>query len=194
VAFDTPSIIACYQRVMDFLASLDGRGAGYRVSARELFAEKADETAEKLERAAAALKGGTVAVDSTATASPFSLALALAKGGVKVNRVYANYLPPHERAALKELAGIDGSVVAANPNHYKKFGARPERPLSDIAIGFEAAYAASAPVTVPLAFDEGRYGFEGFQMILDALIDAAEGKQNAAIGLREQIRSYGLVV
>jgi hypothetical protein len=194
VAFDTPSIIARYQQIIDFLVSLDGAGGG--ISARELFADKARETAAKLESAAEALKGAAVAVDSTVTASPFSLALALVKGGVKVNRVYANYLPTCETAALKELAGIDGSIIAANPNHHKKFGARPERPLSDIALGFEAAYAVSAPVTVPLAFDEGRYGFEGFQMIIDALVDAAGEKENMARngGLREQIRSYGLVV
>jgi hypothetical protein len=191
VAFDTPSIIARYQKILDFLASLDGN-AGGGISAQDIFADAARETAEKLERAAEILKGETVAVDSTVTASPFSLALALAKGGVKVNRVYANYLPSHEADALKELAGIDGSIIAANPNHYKKFGARRKDPLSDIAIGFEAAYATSAPVTVPLAFDEGRYGFEGFQMIIDALVDAANGKETA--GLREQIRSYGLVV
>jgi hypothetical protein len=197
VAFDTQSVFARYQDIIDFLAALPGAepGAG-RISARELFAGAAEETAAKLEQAAALLKGATVAVDSTVTASPFSLALALVQGGVRVNRVYANYLASHEKEALQKLAALDGSIIAANPSHQKKHGPRPARPLSDIAVGFEAGYATAAPVTVPLAFDEQRYGFEGFRMFLDEVAGAARGDRTAPPleNLREQIKSYGLVI
>ena len=194
VAFDTPSIIERYQRIIDFLAGIEG--SSEPASAAAILSESIAETEAKLARAAALLRGAAVAIDSTVTASPFSLALALARGGVRVSRVYANYLPPHEQAAFRELANLDGSIIAANPNHERKHGKRPERPLADIALGFEAGYASAAPVTVSLAFDERRYGFEGFRIILDALIDAvaAADTDRPRLDLREQIKSYGLVV
>jgi hypothetical protein len=190
IAFDTATIIERYQRIIDFLAPLPG--ASGNISAADIFAQTAAETAEKLRQTAEVLKSASVAVDATVTASPFSLALALVQGGIRVNRIYANYLPPHETAALKKLSELDGSIIGANPNHARKHGLRPERPLADIAVGFEAGYATSAPRTVPLAFDEQRYGFEGFQAILGGLIDA--GSAGKSISLREQIKSYGLVV
>jgi hypothetical protein len=194
VAFDTPAIIACYQRIIDFLAGIGGNAGP--VSAAMIFAESIDETSAKLAQAAALLRGASIALDSTVTASPFSLALALVRGGIRVSRLYANYLPPHEQAAFRELANLDGSIIVANPNHERRHGKRPERPLADIALGFEAGYASAAPLTVPLAFDEQRYGFEGFRILIDALIDAAAKKDTNPSGqdLREQIKSYGLVV
>jgi hypothetical protein len=60
-----------------------------------------------------------------------------------------------------------------------------------MAVGFEAGYATAAPVTVPLAFDEQLFGFEGYARVLDALVQfAGEG----ASDLRRQVREYGLVV
>jgi hypothetical protein len=194
VAFDGPAIIEGYQHIIDFLANLPG-GPG-PVSAAALFAGSIEETGGKLDQAAALLKDAALALDATVTASPFSLALALVRGGVRVNRIYANYLPPHESAAFRELANFDGSIIVANPNHERKHGKPPGRPLADIAIGFEAGYASAAPITVPLAFDEERYGFEGFRMLIDAIIDAVEAQGNNSPGrdLREQIKAYGLVV
>lgn len=194
VAFDAPTIIERYQNIIDFLANLPG--GPEPVSAAAIFAKSLEETGAKLDQAATLLKDATIALDATVTASPFSLALALVRGGVRVNRIYANYLPPHENAAFRELANLDGSIMVANPNHARKHGKPPARPLADIAIGFEAGYASAAPLTVPLVFDEERYGFEGFRMLMDAIMDAveAQGKNSPRRDLREQIKAYGLVV
>jgi hypothetical protein len=90
-----------------------------------------------------------------------------------------------------ELAGLKGDIMVVNPNHTRKHGPRPARPLADMAVGFEAGYATAAPVTVPLAFDEQLFGFEGYGRVLDALIRAAgEGVSD----LRQQVSEYGLVV
>ncbi|MDR0525874.1 MAG: hypothetical protein LBG90_08415 [Spirochaetaceae bacterium] len=191
VAFDSASIIERYQRILTFLSALPGAAGGI-ISAEDIFRPTAEETAVKLQQTAEVLQGASIAVDATVTASPFSLALALVQGGIRVNRIYANYLPSHERDALKKLAGLDGSIIGANPNHARKHGRRPSEPLADIALGFEAGYATSAARTVPLAFDEQRYGFEGFQKILDALADAVSERKTP--DLREQIKAYGLVV
>jgi hypothetical protein len=132
-----------------------------------------------------------VAIDSTVTIAPFNLALALVKGGVKVNRIYTSQLPAFEKPSLEELAELKGDIVVANPNHVRKYGPLSARTLADVAVGFEAGYATSAPVTVPLAFDEQMYGFEGYTMILEGLIRFSKEGQS---DLRQQVKDYGLVV
>jgi hypothetical protein len=156
------------------------------------FLAAARERAEAREEQARAVLGDSrLAIDSTATIAPFNLALALVKAGVNVHRIYANQLPEFEVPSLQELARLKGDIVVVNPNHARKYGPRPAEPLADMAVGFEAGYAAAAPVTVPLAFDEQLFGFEGYTRVLDALIRAAgEGKSD----LRRQVKEYGLVV
>jgi hypothetical protein len=165
-------------------------------AAAAVFLAAAQKTAEAREKdARAALGDLRLAVDSTATIAPFNLALALVKAGLNVRLIYANQLPEFERPSLLELARLKGDITVVNPNHARKYGPRsaesPASPLADMAVGFEAGYAASAPVTVPLAFDEQLFGFEGYTRVLDALIRAAgEGKSD----LRRQVKEYGLVV
>jgi hypothetical protein len=156
------------------------------------FLAAAQERVEAREEQARAVLGDSrLAVDSTATIAPFNLALALVKAGINVHIIYANQLPEFEKPALLELARLKGDITVANPNHARKYGPRPAEPLADMAVGFEAGYAAAAPVTVPLAFDEQLFGFEGYTKVLDALIRAAgEGKSD----LRRQVKEYGLVV
>jgi hypothetical protein len=45
-------------------------------------------------------------------------------------------------------------------------------------------------VTVPLAFDEGRYGFEGFLNVLEEIIKSLTEKGS----LKDQVKAYGLVI
>jgi hypothetical protein len=158
----------------------------------EAFLTAARERAEEREqRARSVLGGARLAIDSTATIAPFNLALALVKAGINVQRIYANQLPEFEAPSLQELARLKGDITVVNPNHARKYGLRPADPLTDMAVGFEAGYATAAPVTVPLAFDEQLFGFEGYIKVLDALIQyAGEG----ASDLRQQVKEYGLVV
>jgi hypothetical protein len=116
------------------------------------------------------LAGVRLALDSTATIAPVNLALALLKSGIDVRRIYTDQLPDFERPSLAELAHLGPGILAVNPNHARKYGPRPVEPLVNMAVGFEAAYAAAAPITVPLAFDEQLFGFEGYARVLDALI------------------------
>ncbi|MDR0588458.1 MAG: hypothetical protein LBG61_05755 [Burkholderiales bacterium] len=196
IAYDQKTLLARYQEIIDFLTPLSDAGTSAPIKAHDYFALAVQKTTEALHKTSILLKGMSVAVDQTVTASPFSLALALVQGGVNVNRIYANYLPTHEEYAFRALSAQKKDLIVANPNHHKKFGARPVSPLSQVAIGFEAAYATAAPITVPLAFDEKRYGFEGFQMILDAVCQAIAQNQHSTLyqNLREQIKEYGLVV
>jgi hypothetical protein len=197
MAFDKDTIAERYRNLFAFLESLaipgkTGRGGAEGAEkAASFLAAAQKKTEEREEKARAVLNGARLAIDSTATIAPFNLALALVKAGVNVRRIYANQLPAFERPSLRELARIKGDITVANPNHARKYGPRPAEPLADMAVGFEAGYATVAPVTVPVAFDEQLFGFEGYTTVLDALIRAAEeGKTD----LRCQVKEYGLVV
>ncbi|MDR2069864.1 MAG: nitrogenase component 1 [Treponema sp.] len=194
MAFDKEAILKRYGDLFDFLESLEARGGGREKAASFLAAAK-EKAEEREEQVRALLGDARLAIDSTATIAPFNLALALVKAGVNVRRIYANQLPEFEKPSLVELARLKGDIIVANPNHPRKHGPRPAEssasPLADMAVGFEAGYAAAAAVTVPLAFDEQLFGFEGYTKALDALIQAAgAGKSD----LRGQIKEYGLVV
>jgi hypothetical protein len=190
MAFDRETVLERYRRLIAFLRSLDA-GARGAVEPAEYFRAALERVEDAEERARSLLGDARVAIDSTVTIAPFNLALALVKGGINVNRIYTSQLPAFEKPSLEELAELKGDIVVANPNHVRKYGPLSARTLADCAVGFEAGYAAAAPVTVPLAFDEQIYGFEGYTMILEALIRfSAEGKSD----LRQQVKDYGLVV
>jgi hypothetical protein len=190
MSFHREGILEAYRRIAAFLQSLDRK----RSSPRDVEAwfRPAMEELEELGREARSVLGDArVAVDFTATAAPFSLALALVRAGINVNRIYTPQLPGYEKPCFEELARMRGDIIVANPSHARKYGKRPEAPLSDIAIGFEAGYATVAPITASLAFDEGIYGFEGFAAVLKMIIQCAE---KGAENLKTQVKDYGLVV
>jgi hypothetical protein len=195
MAFDKDAVLEQYRGLFAFLEKLEAPGKGGNPGAREKaesFLAAAREKAEEREEEARAVLGGArLAIDSTATIAPFNLALALVKAGLKVDRIYTNQRPEFEKPSLRELARIKGDITVVNPNHARKYGPRSAEPLADMAVGFEAGYAAAAPVTVPLAFDEQLFGFEGYTRVLDRLIQSAgEGTSD----LRQQVKDYGLVV
>jgi hypothetical protein len=195
IAFDKDTITERYRGLFAFLENLAPSGT-FRISGAgekaEAFLSAARERAtEREEEARNVLGDARLAVDSTTTAAPFNLALALVRAGLNVHRIYASQLPEFERASLLELARLKGGILVANPNHARKYGSRPAEPLADIAVGFEAGYATAAPITVPLAFDEQLFGFDGYIRVLDMLI---RGAREETSDLRRQISEYGLVI
>jgi hypothetical protein len=195
MAYDREGIFSRYQQMADFLHSLDGRspdGTDKKTEDLESYFAPALELMDsRAEEARSALGDAQVALDSTVTIAPFSLALALVSAGIKVSRIYTSQLPAFEKANLEKLARLKGDIVVSNPSHARKYGPRQDKILADLAIGFEAGYATAAPMTAPLAFDEQLYGFEGFTRVLETLIrTAGQGKSD----LRRQVKDYGLVV
>lgn len=173
------------------LGSFLGTGESLRASLDAFLEEARAQAAEGAAAAARCLAGHAVAVDSTATASPFDLALALVQAGITVSRVYAERLAAHERESFAALAESSPALLVCNPSHARRHEGRSGRPLADIAVGFAAAYATGAPITVPVAFDEGIYGFEGFRTVLTAMTTAVVAGPS---DLEAQVRGYGLVV
>lgn len=179
-------------RVAEAVAgSAGGSAASPEAFVRKTLASFSAQAAQAGERAAAALEGAVVAVDSTASASPFDMALALAEAGIAVGRVYAEALPAHERQSLERLAELSPQTLVINPSHWRRHSGRPEERLADIAVGFAAGYATSAPRVCPLAFDEGMYGHAGRAAMFAALERCAASD---ASSLEEMVSAYGLVV
>jgi hypothetical protein len=195
MAFDRESVMEQYCRIAGFLQRLNPIPQN---QARPLDAELealVHSSLERVEQAAARARfvvgDARIAIDSTVTIAPFSLALALVKVGLNISRIYTSQLPEFEKPHLAELARLKGDIIVANPNHARKYGPRLVEAATDIAVGFEAGYATAAPITVPLAFDEQMYGFEGLAMVLEGLIRAVKaGKSD----LQKQVKEYGLVV
>jgi hypothetical protein len=185
VSFDRASVLERYRNIAAFFKS--GKEAETEFYFREAMAECGELESELR----SVLGDARIALDGTATCAPFSLALALVQAGLRVCRVYANQLPEFDKAAFGKLRSLKGDIVIGNPNHARKHGERPSPPLADISIGFEAAYATASPVTVPLAFDEGRYGFEGYAMVLKEILKSLAGEKYI---LQDQVKAYGLVV
>ena len=191
MAFDREGVLERYREIARFLGALDNGRVPSDAALEAWFSPCIAEMEAREAEARSLLGDASVAIDSTVTIAPFSLALALVRGGIKVRRIYAADLPEFERANLHRLAELDGDIIVSNPTHQRKYGPPPEQPLTDIAAGFEAGYATAAPITIPLAFDEQMYGFEGYTRFLDALIQAAAA---GASNLRQQIEEYGLVI
>lgn len=143
------------------------------------------------QKTAKLLSGKHVALDATSTASPFDLALALLRSGIQVTHVFVEKIAPHDKDSFSELAAEHPTVIVSNPSHHHAFKAYSASPLADVAIGFTAAYASGASCVVPLAFDEGRFGFSGFISVLIAIQSALlEGARD----LQSQVADYGLVI
>jgi hypothetical protein len=191
MAYDGDTVMERCQRLITFLESLDQRPLTGKDRAESYFRAPRETAAERGREARALLGDASIAIDSTVTIAPFNLALALVKSGLNVTRIYTGDLPEFESLSLAELAKRKGDIRVSNPIHVRKYGPRKAEALTDIALGFEAGYATAAPITVPIAFDEQMYGFEGYTMILERLI---ESFQRGASDLRQQVRDYGLVV
>jgi hypothetical protein len=193
MAYEEDTLAERYQRLIAFLESLDDRGGtSLRGEGAERYFRNARESlAERGREAREVLGDARIAIDSTVTIAPFNLALALVKSGLNLSRIYTTQLPEFEKPSLAELAKLKGDILVSNPTHVRKYGPRKAKSLTEIAVGFEAGYATTAPITVPLAFDEQMFGFEGYARVLDRLINSA---RKGASDLRQQVRDYGLVV
>jgi hypothetical protein len=185
VGFDRATVLERYRSMAAFFKS------GKETELEDYFEGPMAECEERERELLSVLGDARIALDAAATCAPFSLALALVQAGFKVCRIYANQLPDFEKNAFGKLRGLKGDMVIANPNHVRKYGKRPSAPLADISIGFEAAYATASPITVPLAFDEYRYGFEGYSLVLRETLKSLAG---ARYTLQDQVKAYGLVI
>lgn len=193
VAHSRERILSNYRRIAEFLCGVSGHPLPDLDS---LFGEVSETLRMKGERLADEMDGADFAIDATATASPFDLALALTEYGFQVKELYVEKAAPHDKESLNRLAVLGPELKVVNPAHSRRAGGQPAESTCDIAIGFTAAYASAAEVLVPLSFDENRYGFEGAIEVIESIDRARNdaGSVSGAEGLRGKIAEYGLVI
>lgn len=139
------------------------------------FAQRAAQAAA---RAREAVGGAPVAVDSSATMRPFSLALDLLAYGFDVRAVFALHAKADDSAAARRLAEAHPEVAVVRQGGAKAVSDGPwfaEGP-SYVAVGTDAAFLLRTERVVDLYHDEGCFGFQGVERLMDGL--------HAAVGAR----------
>lgn len=139
-------------------------------------AEYATEARTAVERARAAVGGRPIAVDSSASLMPFTLALDLLSYGFNVRAVFALHAKADDSDAARRLAEEypevdvvrDGGAEAVRGASHDAKGA------AWIAVGSDAAFLLETPCTVDMYHDEGHFGFQGVKALMEGLCAAVE--------------------
>ena len=139
-------------------------------------AEFATETRAAVARAKAAVGDAPIAVDSSASLKPFTLALDLLSYGFNVRAVFALHAKADDSDAARRLAEEYPKVDVVRDG-----GAGAVRGASNaakgaawIAVGSDAAFILETPYTVDMYHDEGYFGFQGVKALMEGLCAAVE--------------------
>ncbi len=129
-----------------------------------------------------------IAIDYTATPSPFGLALFLAEHGFNVQRIYADSISPEDKEAFFNLKETKPDITlfpTLNPNMRVC-----ERCGADfLAMGQKAAYFCGTNHFVNLVEGGGLWGFSGILQILSLMEDAFKTEKDTKNII--QIKGWG---
>lgn len=139
-------------------------------------AEYATKARMAVERARAAVGRRPIAVDSSASLKPFTLALDLLSYGFNVRAVFALHAKADDSDAARRLAEEypevdvvrDGGAGAVRGASHAAKGA------AWIAVGSDVAFLLETPCTVDMYHDEGHFGFQGVKALMEGLCAAVE--------------------
>lgn len=180
VAFSEEDIAARYAAIADAL--------GVRFEFQNALAQARVSAAQALR----IVGDRRIAIDGSATCSPFSLARSLCESGFSVREIFTEHLHEFEHPSFEWLSHHIPDLVISSPIHPDHTWKRPTVPTADIAIGFTAGYLSGAPLIAPIVFDEGLYGCHGTMMMHRVLEKAVLAGDKP--GLENIVRAYGLVV
>lgn len=180
---------ACYDveeiaRRHGLLARLLGAASGQDGS-HGAFAMPARRARASVARARSVVGGLPVAVDTSATFVPYSLALSLLDEGFNVQAVFALHTKGKDDA--EEELRMRYPHVRIFSDQDCRSGAGFGISQDCIAIGRDAAYLLRARRVVDAYHDEGYFGFEGVERLMDALCAACgAGQRDATAPLRTE--------
>ena len=130
-----------------------------------------------IERARAAVGDMPIAVDSSASLKPFTLALDLLAYGFNVRAVFALHAKADDSEAARRLAEEypEVDVVRDGGAGAVRGASHAAKGRDWIAVGSDAAFLLGAPHTVDMYHDEGYFGFQGVKALMERLCAAVEG-------------------
>lgn len=128
-----------------------------------------------VDRARVALEGVPVALDTSATMRPFSLALDLLAYGFDVRLVFALHAKADDSAAERRLASEHPEVAIVRRGGSEAVAGRswPVDAGACVALGSDAAFLLKTDRVVDIYHDEGFFGFQGVVALMDGLCAAA---------------------
>lgn len=163
---------ACYDiaetgKRYERLAACTGRclgGAGIP----GLLADARSRAERAVARARRAVGGMPLAVDSSASFMPFSLALALLDRGFAVKTVFALHVKGCDTEAEDRLAREHPEVDIVTRQSYEAVNGYGDA-RECVAVGADAAFLLRARHAVDMYHDEGYFGYQGIERLMDGL-------------------------
>lgn len=157
-----------YRQLAEVLGWRDGDAlAGF-------LAPFADRAGRARDACADALRGWAVAVDTSATMAPFSLALDLLDAGIEVRCVLALHSKGNDEREGELLEGHPEVRVARTGDALSMLGGAPEADGRLVALGRDAAALLHATRSVNIYHDEGFFGLDGIARLFDAMRSCVE--------------------
>ena len=148
--------------------------AALRLDAAEnLLREARVRATEATARALAAVGGLPVVVDTCASLMPFSLALALIKAGFNVAAVFALHSKGNDAEAEEELMREHPEIVVVRKQGLEAM-AELGIPRACVALGRDAAFLLRADHSPDMYHDEGLFGYEGIEKLMDSIAACME--------------------
>ena len=148
--------------------------AALRLDAAEnLLREARVRATEATARALAAVGGLPVVVDTCASLRPFSLALALIKVGFNVAAVFALHSKGNDTEAEEELTREHPEIVVVRKQGLEAM-AELGIPHTCVALGRDAAFLLRANHSPDMYHDEGLFGYEGIEKLMDSIAACME--------------------
>lgn len=129
--------------------------------------------AEATARALAAVGELPVVVDTCASLRPFSLALALIKAGFNVAAVFALHSKGNDAEAEEELMREHPEIVVVRKQGLEAM-AELGIPRACVALGRDAAFLLRADHSPDMYHDEGLFGYEGIEKLMDSITACME--------------------
>ena len=128
---------------------------------------------EATARALAAVGELPVVVDTCASLMPFSLALALIKAGFNVAAVFALHSKGNDTKAEEELMREHPEIVIVRKQGLEAM-AELGIPRACVALGRDAAFLLRADHSPDMYHDEGLFGYEGIEKLMDSIAACME--------------------
>ena len=123
---------------------------------------------EATARALAAVGELPVVVDTCASLMPFSLALALIKAGFNVAAVFALHSKGNDTEAEEELTRDHPEIIIVRKQGLEAM-AELGIPHACVALGRDAAFLLRADHSPDMYHDEGLFGYEGIEKLMDSI-------------------------
>ncbi|MBU1053849.1 MAG: nitrogenase component 1 [Proteobacteria bacterium] len=178
VTYSFNSIAQTYSALEKFL--------GVKLST-DWYCEEAWDTVKSYKKTLGAL---TVAVGSTANASPFELARALTEYGFHVPYIFADLLLVSDDEHIDWLKIYNPNVKIFTNNHPTMANLIKDKLTVDLTVGFDAGYFCSGAKTVPLGLEKQPYGYQGIIYLFREMVKALENPRNH----KEQMYASGMVI